>query len=100
LPSEAEWEYAARGGTTTLYWWGDEADPNYANADASAYANSGKDVWPYTAPVGQFPANAFGLYDVLGNVWEIVADCRHANYEGAPTDGSAWITDACDSRVV
>jgi formylglycine-generating enzyme required for sulfatase activity len=96
LPSEAEWEYAARGGTSSLYWWGDVADPNLANTAT----NTGKDTWEATAPVGRFPANPFGLYDVLGNAWEIVADCRHPDYTGAPTDGSAWIGKDCDSRVV
>jgi formylglycine-generating enzyme required for sulfatase activity len=96
LPSEAEWEYAARGGTTTLYWWGDEPDASHANASA----NTGADQWEFTAPVGRFPVNPFGLHDVLGNVWEIVADCRHPTYDGAPTDGRAWIDSDCDSRVV
>ena len=95
LPSEAEWEYAARGGTTSLYWWGDAPDPNLANTAA----NQGKDTWEDTSPVGRFPANPFGLYDVLGNVWEMVADCRHPTYEGAPTDGSAWVDKDCDSRI-
>jgi formylglycine-generating enzyme required for sulfatase activity len=95
LPSEAEWEYAARGGTTTLYWWGDQPDPSMANTAA----NTGKDNFENTAPVGRFPANPFGLYDVLGNVWELVEDCRKPNYQGAPTDGSAWVDDDCDSRV-
>lgn len=95
LPSESEWEYAARGGTTTLYWWGDEPNPDLANT----VANTGKDQWQATAPVGQFPANGFGLHDVLGNVWEVVADCRYPDYEGAPNDGSARLGGDCDSRM-
>ena len=96
LPSESEWEYAARGGTTTSYWWGNEPNPDFANT----VANTGKDSWEATAPVGQFPANGFGLHDVLGNVWEVVADCRYPNYEGAPNDGSARLGGDCDSRIV
>jgi formylglycine-generating enzyme required for sulfatase activity len=96
LPSEAEWEYAARGGTTTLYWWGDQPDPNMANTSA----NTGRDKWEFTSPVGAFPANTYGLYEVLGNVWQVVADCRHPSYNGAPADGSAWTAGDCDSRVV
>lgn len=96
LPSEAEWEYAARGGTTTLYWWGDMPNPDMANTAA----DTGKDTYPNTAPVGRFPANPFGLHDMLGNVWELVEDCRKPSYEGAPADGTAWIDKDCDSRAV
>lgn len=96
LPSEAEWEYAARGGTTTLYWWGDNVDHAIVNNSV----NVGGDAWEFTAPVGHLPANPFGLYDVLGNVWEFVEDCRHPDYEGAPNDGRAWLRGDCDSRVV
>lgn len=96
LPSEAEWEYAARAGTTTAYWWGNEPNPDYANMAT----NTGKDVWPFTSPVGSFPMNPFGLYDMLGNVWQFVMDCRHLTYAAAPSDGSAWIDADCDSRVV
>ncbi|HTY92456.1 MAG TPA: SUMF1/EgtB/PvdO family nonheme iron enzyme, partial [Steroidobacteraceae bacterium] len=59
-----------------------------------------RDHYPYTSPVGEFPPNPFGLYDVSGNVWQMVQDCRHPSYEGAPTDGSAWTDGPCDSRVV
>jgi formylglycine-generating enzyme required for sulfatase activity len=88
LMSEAEYEYAARGGTRTAYYWGDQIGTNNANcADCgSAWANK------ETAPVGKFAPNAFGLYDMGGNVWEWVIDCYHENYNGAPIDGSAWMT--------
>ncbi len=102
LPSEAEWEYAARGGTTTAYWWGDEIDEGgkvWANCDGCG------SQWDLkkTAPVGSFPANSFGLQDTAGNVSEWVQDCWHGRYEGAPTDGSAWEEEGggdCGRRVV
>lgn len=96
LPSEAEWEYAARAGATTPYWWGPEVDPTKFNGPA----DKGPDVWDGSAPVGSFPPNAFGLYDVTGNVFEVTADCRHPTYDGAPADGSAWVDGPCDSRVM
>jgi len=109
LPSEAEWEYAARAGTTTRFWWGDDA----AGADAHAWyrGNSlsgshasgdapGKPFWLEAAavydagkggthPVGLKPANAFGLYDIVGNVWQWTEDCYADSYAGAPADGAA-----------
>ena len=91
LPSEAEWEYAARAGTETAYSWGDEIGVNRANGCDSGSKWSGK----RTSPVGSFEHNAFGLYDLHGNVWKWVEDCWHRNYEGAPSDGSAW-TSGCD----
>ena len=90
LPSEAEWEYAARAGTRTRYSWGDEIGRNRANCDGcgSCWDNE-------PAPVRSFEPNGFGLYDMHGNVWEWVEDCWHGSYKGAPTDGSAWKT-GCD----
>jgi formylglycine-generating enzyme required for sulfatase activity len=79
LLSEAEWEYVARAGTTTRYSFGDD----FANASANNDKNQ-------TVIVGQYPKNAFGLHDMHGNVKEWVEDTWHPNYEGAPTDGSAW----------
>ena len=103
LPTEAEWEYAARGNTNTARYWGDNPDEAcaYANgADQTAQATiKGATSWSvhrcmdgfvYSAPVGSFKANAFGLYDMLGNVWNWTEDSYHDSYNGAPTDGSAW----------
>ena len=84
LPSESEWEYAARAGTETAYSWGNEIGVNRANCDGSGSEWSGQ-----TSPVGSFAPNGFGLYDMHGNVWEWVEDGWHDNYEGAPSDGSA-----------
>ena len=83
LPSESEWEYAARAGTTTRFWWGD--DDAGANEHAWYKGNSGGQ----THPVGSKPANSFGLYDMAGNVWQWTEDCYAENYGNAPTDGSA-----------
>lgn len=88
LPSEAEWEYVARAGTTTNYWWGNQIGTNLANcADCGSKWDDQK-----TAPVGYFLPNPFGVYDTVGNVWEWVADPWHSNYEGAPKDGRVWVT--------
>ena len=96
LPSEAEWEYTARAGTTTLFWWGDDLGHNHANCDRCGSPWDARQ----TAPVGSFAANAFGLHDVHGNVWERVQDCRTGNYVGAPSDGSAWESGSCNARGV
>ena len=99
LLSEAEWEYAARAGTETAYPWG-----HYIKLNGQAMASC-KDCgsqWDgkQTAPVGSFPANRFGLYDMVGNVWQWTEDCGNESYQGAPTDGSPWISGDCSSRVV
>ena len=91
LLSEAEWEYAARAGTTTRYSFGDEV----TESDANYRGNIGK-----TQPVGSYGANGYGLYDMHGNVREWVEDCWNDNYEGAPTDGKAWESGDCGRRVL
>ena len=96
LPSEAEWEYACRAGTTTAFHYGETITGELANYDASfTYADEPKREWrEQTIPVGQFPPNAFGLYDMHGNVWEWCQDNWHENYRRAPKDGSSWNTKA------
>ncbi len=100
LPSEAEWEYACRAGTTTPFHFGETITGKLANYRASeTYAEEPKGEYrEETTPVGQFPPNAFGLYDMHGQVWEWCADTWHKNYDGAPTDGSAWTTGRNDNR--
>ena len=88
LLSEAEWEYAARAGTTSVYWWGNDFDETRANIGAR------------TLPVGQYGANAFGLHDMHGNVWEWVEDCWNDSYAGLPLDGTARTTGNCVYRVI
>jgi formylglycine-generating enzyme required for sulfatase activity len=117
LLTEAEWEYAARARTGTgsypKYWFGnEEADLcRYGNgadqtskstmppgADPLTFAVC-KDGYAYTSPVGSFPANSFGLYDMAGNAWQWTQDCYHDKYDDAPADGSAWTTGDCSRRV-
>jgi formylglycine-generating enzyme required for sulfatase activity len=95
LPSEAEWEYAARAGTTTNYSWGNDVGRNNA-----VCRDCGSQWKKQTAPVGQFTANAFGLYDMHGNVYEWVEDCYHDSYGGAPSNGAAWTFGSCKHRVL
>jgi len=96
LPSEAQWEYAARAGTSTNYWWGRELGANKAHCIA---CDTGLDPRLPTR-VGRFAANPYGLYDTAGNVQEWVYDCYHENYEGAPGDGSVFEGGNCKLRVV
>jgi formylglycine-generating enzyme required for sulfatase activity len=113
LLSEAEWEYAARAGTATIRYWGDDADSacNYANgADLAATRQlpaarrwdsaACDDGHAHTAPVGSYRANAFGLHDMLGNAGEWTQDCWNGNYSGAPSDGRAWASGDCSMRAV
>jgi formylglycine-generating enzyme required for sulfatase activity len=115
LLSEAEWEYAARAGTSTARVWGEGPDQACAHANVAdqtlkpeltpelatlwAFHNC-SDGQPYSAPVGAYQPNAFGLYDMIGNVWEWVEDCYHADYSNVPIDGEASIKDMCEAYVV
>jgi formylglycine-generating enzyme required for sulfatase activity len=96
LPSEAEWEYAARAGTLSARWWGD------ALGIANANCNGCGSRWDYRylADVDSFAPNPFGLYGMLGNAWQWTEDCWHESYVGAPTDGSAWIEPGCAKHVI
>ena len=95
LPTEAEWEYAARAGTTSPFWWGPAVGADHANCEDC----SAKPLRQST-PIGTFRPNGFGLYDTSGNAAEWVEDCWNENYRGAPTDGSAWTTGDCGQRVL
>jgi len=114
LLTEAEWEYAARAGTTTARYGSDNpaelcrytnvGDLDYSEqhpGDSDSTVNRAcRDGYAFTSPVGRFPPNQFGLYDMLGDVLEWTADCWNANYNGAPTDGTAWPSGDCGRRVV
>jgi formylglycine-generating enzyme required for sulfatase activity/class 3 adenylate cyclase len=96
LPTEAEWEYAARGRTRSKFWWGDQLQASMANCKGC------NEPYETAQPlnVGSFKPNPFGLYDMGGNIHQWVADCWHENYQGAPSDGSAWVESDCLSRVI
>ncbi|HLH96199.1 MAG TPA: formylglycine-generating enzyme family protein [Xanthobacteraceae bacterium] len=102
LLSEAEWEFAARAGTTTRYSVGDSITPAQANYNGAEEGSGPSAVnRQKTLPVGSFKPNGFGLYDMQGNVWAWVEDCWHDDYTaGVPTDGSAWLEGECDGRVM
>jgi formylglycine-generating enzyme required for sulfatase activity len=109
LLTSAEWEYAGRAGTTAVNYWGQTLSHEYANYGAPKYRfgrccngyAEGRDKWANeTAPVGSFPPNPWGLFDIAGNVAEWVEDCKHRTYDGAPVDGSAWTTGDCRARVL
>jgi len=95
LPSEAEWEYVARAGSQAPYWWGKELKPDHANCD-----RCGRNPSLRTTPVGSFPPNPFGLFDMHGNVWEWTADCWNGTYAGAPSGGEAWTSGECELRAL
>jgi formylglycine-generating enzyme required for sulfatase activity len=96
LPSEAEWEFAARAGTRTARWWGDAIDVDNADCDGCG------SQWDKsrTAPVDSFAPNPLGLLQMLGGVWQLTQDCWHENYVGAPSDGSAWLGGDCTAHVM
>jgi formylglycine-generating enzyme required for sulfatase activity len=102
LLSEAEREYAARAGTATPFWWGSSISTQQANYDGeSAYGGGSKGEFRQrTLPVESFQANPWGLYQVHGNIWEWTEDCSNENYNGAPSDGSAWTLGDCSRRVL
>jgi len=96
LPTDAEWEYAARAGTESRYWWGDEPGIDQANCAGCGSLWDGE----RSAPVGSFPPNNAGLHDTAGNVFEWVADCWHDSFDAAPSDGSAFDKPHCGKRVI
>ncbi|MDQ7072364.1 MAG: formylglycine-generating enzyme family protein [Gammaproteobacteria bacterium] len=102
LPSEAEWEYAARAGGTTRYSWGDAIDCSKAHynggENSSCYYKVNGKLRGTTA-VATYPANNFGLFDMHGNVWEWTQDCWHSNYNGSPTSSKAWTQQNCKQYV-
>ncbi|MGQ0675796.1 MAG: SUMF1/EgtB/PvdO family nonheme iron enzyme [Rhodospirillales bacterium] len=111
LPSEAEWEHAARAGSTSARHWGEDASQacGYANVHDATSKERNKFAWDahgcndsqqFTAPVGSYKPNGFGLHDMLGNLWEWTEDCWNASYSGAPSDGTAWLSGDCGKRVL
>lgn len=96
LPSEAEWEYATRAGNQDIYPWGNNIGQGNANCSRCGSKWDRK----MTAPVGQFPANHWGLHDMQGNIWELTADCWNFTYDNAPVDGSAWREGDCTRSVL
>jgi formylglycine-generating enzyme required for sulfatase activity len=109
LPSEAEWEYAARGQTSPdaypRFWFGDNERElcRYGNGWDQAVGSGGapcNDGYHYTSPAGHYQPNAFGLYDMFGNAWQWIADCWHDSHRGARADGSAWTFGICNSGHV
>jgi formylglycine-generating enzyme required for sulfatase activity len=98
LPTEKEWEYAARSGTDTYYWWGDDPKPNMANcSDCGSFLN--RSGYRETAPVGSFRPNHFGLHDMTGNVYEWVQDCWISRYDNSDTSQVGWPGKDCKYRV-
>ncbi|MGJ5207333.1 SUMF1/EgtB/PvdO family nonheme iron enzyme [Bradyrhizobium sp. HKCCYLR20261] len=98
LPTEAEWEYAARGGQRTRYWWGDRMRQGMANCRGCNGPNEADQDQP--PKIGSVPANPYGLFDMGGGVGQWVADAWHKNYKGAPNDGSAWMEEGSYARVI
>ena len=102
LPSEAEWEYACRAGTSTPFYFGDTITPDLVNYNGNYPYGSAQSGLNHerTTDVGSFPPNSFGLYDMHGNIWEWCSDKWHGNYNGAPSNGSSWETGTDNNRVL